>query len=310
MVTPAGAPPGVEPPGVEPLGSEPLGVAPIGFIGLGAMGAPMAANLATGGAELIVYDIAGPQRSPPAAVVAASVAAVAAAARTIFLSLPDGDVVAAVVGEIVAAPARKARTVIDTSTIGIAAAQAVHQALADAHMEFADAPVSGGVAGAEAATLSLMFSGRAQTFDRLLLWFKTMSSNQFHVGTTPGQGQAMKIANNFLSATAMAATSEAVAFGTSQGLEMKTMLDVINVSSGQNTATRDKFPQRVLTQTYDAGFRNDQMEKDCRLYLQSVQAAGTADRLGEVVKAMWTHHNEAEPAADISRIYPFIRERR
>jgi 3-hydroxyisobutyrate dehydrogenase len=284
--------------------------APIGFIGLGAMGAPMAANIAAAGISLIVFDKAGPHHAPQGAVVAQSIADVAAAAETIMLSLPDGNVVAEVVGQLAAAHVRKVRTVIDTSTIGIAAAQAVHEALAEAHIEFVDAPVSGGVAGARNATISLMFSGQAQTLERLGALFSSMSGNQFHVGSTPGQGQAMKVANNFLSATAMAATSEAVAFGTSQGLDMKTMLDVINVSSGQNTATRDKFPQRVLTETFDAGFRNDQMEKDCRLYLESVTAAGTSDQIGAVVKGIWSHHNEAEPAADIARIYPFIRERR
>lgn len=282
----------------------------IGFIGLGAMGAPMAANLAAGGIELVVHDKMGAANAPEGATFVDTVAGVAAAADTLFLSLPDGDVVATVVGEIVAAPGRIVRTVVDTSTIGIAAAQVVHAALAEAGIEFVDAPVSGGVAGAKAATISLMFSGQAQTLDRLGNVFSLMSANQFHIGPTPGQGQAMKIANNFLSATAMAATSEAVAFGTSQGLDMKTMLDVINVSSGQNTATRDKFPSRVLTETYDAGFRNDQMEKDCRLYLESVSAAGTADLIGAVVKGIWSHHNEVEPAADIARIYPFIRERR
>ena len=108
----------------------------------------------------------------------------------------------------------------------------------------------------------------------------------------------------------MAATSEAIAFGTSQGLDMQLMLDVINVSSGQNTATRDKFPQRVVTETYDAGFRNTQMLKDCRLYLESVQASGTADEIGALVTSMWERHSDAEPDADIARIYPFIRERR
>lgn len=283
----------------------------VGFVGLGAMGGPIAGNLAAGGVPLTVFDAAGTQaRAPDRAALAASVANLAAKVDTIILSLPDGNVVADVVAEIIGAPDRRVRTVVDTSTIGIEASQSVHAALADAHIDFVDAPVSGGVAGAKAATISLMFSGQRETLDRLQPVFAHMSSNVFFIGPTPGQGQAMKIANNFLSATAMAATSEAVAFGTSQGLDMQLMLDVINVSSGQNTASRDKFPQRVVTETYDAGFRNTQMLKDCSLYLQCVKAAGTADELGTLVTSMWDRHSAAEPDADITRIYPFIRERR
>ncbi len=292
-------------------GEETTGEETFGFIGLGAMGGPMAGNLAEGGVPLTVYDAAGTQgRAPSAASTAASAADLAAKVDTIVMSLPDGGVVASVAAEIIAAPNRRAHTIVDTSTIGIAASQAVHKALAEAGIDFVDAPVSGGVSGAQAATISLMFSGQADTLERLRPTLSHMSSNVFFIGPTPGQGQAMKIANNFLSGTAMAATSEAIAFGTSQGLDMQLMLDVINVSSGQNTATRDKFPQRVVTETYDAGFRNTQMLKDCRLYLESVQASGTADEIGALVTSMWERHSDAEPDADIARIYPFIRERR
>lgn len=283
----------------------------IGFIGLGAMGGPIAANLAAGGIDLIVYDAAGAaDKAPAGARVARSTAEVATNADTIIMSLPDGDVVASVAREIIATNDRRVSTVVDTSTIGIAAAQAVHGALADATLDFVDAPVSGGVAGARAATISLMFSGQEDTLERLRPVFDKMSANVFLIGTTPGQGQAMKIANNFLSGTAMAATCEAVAFGTSQGLDMKLMLDVLNVSSGQNTASRDKFPQQVATENYQAGFRNTQMRKDCRLYLESVVAAGTADEIGSLVTSMWDRHSEAEPDADITKMYPFLRERR
>ena len=283
----------------------------IGFIGLGAMGGPMATNLANAGVDLTVFDAAGTQaRAPDGAATAASAADLAARVDTIIMSLPDGSVVADVAAEIMNAPNRRAGTVVDTSTIGIAASQAVHKALTEVGVDFVDAPVSGGVSGAKAATISLMFSGQESTLHRLRPVLGHMSANVFLIGTTPGQGQAMKIANNFLSGTAMAATSEAIAFGTAQGLDMQLMLDVINVSSGQNTATRDKFPQRVVTQTYDAGFRNTQMLKDCRLYLESVQASGSAEQIGSLVTGMWERHSDAEPDADIARIYPFIKERR
>ena len=90
-------------------------------------------------------------------------------------------------------------------------------------------------------------------------------------GRNPGQGQAVKILNNFLSATALAATCEAIAFGTGQGIDMKTILDIVNASSGRNSATDDKFPNRILHGRFDAGFTAKLQLKDIRLYLENAQ---------------------------------------
>ena len=137
--------------------------------------------------------------------------------------------------------------------------------------------MSGGVAGARAATVAVMYAGAAQTLARLRPVLESLAGAIFDVGREPGQGQAMKIANNFLSATAMAATSEAVAFGEAVGLDMATMLDVLNVSTGRNTATSDKFVNRVLTGSYDAGFTCSQMDKDLRLYREALAGSGGAE---------------------------------
>lgn len=281
----------------------------IGFIGLGNMGQPMAANIARAGHRMIVYDAAGTEaRAPEGAEIAGSVAEVANAAETVLLSLPDGPVVAAVAEEIVASNARVTQIVVDLSTIGIEAAGKVHSRLRDARIDYADAPVSGGTAGAAAGTVACMFAGSAEAFERMRPVLSAMAKNLFHVGTAPGQGQAMKLLNNFLSATAMAATSEAIAFGQAQGLDMKLMLDVLNVSSGQNTATADKFPNRILPERYDAGFTNILMSKDVSLYHACARAAGTPDRLGATVAAVWERFRTAEPGADFTRIYPFTRD--
>jgi len=137
----------------------------------------------------------------------------------------------------------------------------------------------------------------------------SMSGNVFHVGDNAGQGQAMKLLNNFLSATAMAATSEAILFGESQGLDMKIMLDVLNVSTGQNTATSDKFKNRVLPGTFDAGFRTRLMRKDVRLFNQSVATAGTPDRVTNLVDGIWDELEVARPDSDFTEIYLHLRER-
>ena len=118
--------------------------------------------------------------------------------------------------------------------------------------------------------------------------------------------QALKLANNFLSATALAATSEAIAFGLSVGLDMATMIEVIDGSSGQSAATSDKFPQHVLTGRYGAGFANSLMAKDLKLYLGAVEAQGVPSVLGRVTESVWERFASEEPGADFTRIYPFV----
>jgi 3-hydroxyisobutyrate dehydrogenase len=173
-----------------------------------------------------------------------------------------------------------------------------------------DAPVSGGIAGAAAGTIALMFAGPKEQFETLSPVLQSMSKRPFHVGEEPGQAQAMKLLNNYLSGLALTATSEAITFGLTQGLEMSTMLDVLNVSSGQNTATSDKFPNRVLTETYDAEFLNTLYLKDISLYVENVANAGTADTICTNLLPIWQRFTAAEPGADFTRIFPFVRDKR
>ena len=284
---------------------------PIGFIGLGNMGAPMAANLASAGWSLTVHDAAGTQQRAPAnTAIAESVAEVASQAATILLSLPDNAVVDAVADAIVTAPSAVTKRVVDTSTIGIAQARDIHGKLAGAGIEYVDAPVSGGVAGARAGTVAVMVSGPAASLEELRPMLEGFAGNVFHVGVEPGQGQAMKLLNNFLSGTAMAATSEAVAFGESQGLDMAVMLDVLNVSTGRNTATADKFVNRILTETFDAGFSSVQMNKDLSLYREGLAEFGGADPVSGAIAGVWRRFLETTANADITHIYPFIKNKR
>jgi len=281
----------------------------IGWIGVGSMGHRMSRHLAKAGYPLVVADAVSTARAPEGAAIARSNQEVAERAGVVILSLPDGPASEAVAREIAGAGRRRARTVIDTSTIGIAAAEAVQATLGRAGIEFVDAPVSGGTAGADKATIAIMVACPVETYERFRPLLALMGK-PFHVGPRPGQGQAVKILNNFLSATALAATSEAVAFGTKQGIAMKTILDIVNASSGRNSATDDKFPNRILHGRYDAGFTAKLQLKDIRLYLENARAAGIADEIASVVVDVWRRMEAAMPGADITEMYPFTQKRR
>jgi len=280
-----------------------------GFIGLGQMGGPMAANIAAGGASLSVYDKAGSaDMAPEGATVCNSLQEVLASAETVFLSLPDGPISLAVAREITDASDRMTTLVVDLSTIGPAAAREAHSILAPGGVDYVDAPVSGGAAGAKAGTITIMWAGSGEQMAHHSEVLKSFSKNQFHVGDLAGQGQALKILNNFLSGTAMAATSEAMLYGLSQGLDMKVMLDVVNASTGQNTATSDKFPKRILTESFDAGFKTALLAKDVRLYLENAKAAGTPDQVGSLISEIWNGCDGSLPNSDFTRVFQFIRD--
>ena len=281
----------------------------LGFIGLGNMGGPMAHNLAAAGHEVVCFDAAGTAAlAPPGAPCAVSVEEVARRARIVFLCLPDGPVVLQVAREIAAPPARATGIVVDSTTCGIADARAARDLLAGAGIRYADAPVSGGTAGSKAGTLAMMVAAPAELFAEIEPYIRPMAKNARHVGTEAGQGMAMKLLNNFLSATAMAATSEAVAFGVSQGLDMTTILETVNLSTGRNTATEDKFPRRIATGAFDAGFATRLMAKDLRLYEACVAEAGAPGRLAALLRSIWDGMENARPDSDFTEIYPHVRD--
>ena len=281
-----------------------------GFAGLGQMGGPMAANIVAAGFDLSVFDKAGTaERAPDGAKPLESLDALAAVVDTLFLSLPDGPVTLAVARDLAALQDRAVSVVIDLSTIGLEAAKEAGQILADAGIQYIDAPVSGGQSGAIAGTITVMWGGPAEVLEIHRDVIMAIAKNLFHVGDQAGHGQTVKLLNNFLSGTAMAATSEAVAFGLSQGIEMKSLLDVVNVSTGRNTATSDKFPNRVLTGSYDAGFKTKLLTKDVGLFLDNAKAAGTPTAVAETVVDLWRRCDAALPDSDFTRIYEFLTEK-
>ena len=283
---------------------------PIGWIGLGQMGHRMAAHLAKAGHSLIVADAAKTDLAPKGARIAGDNGEVGRQASVVVLSVPDGKASLAVCRDLMDADPCAVEVVIDTSTIGMRAAGEAASLLRSRGIDYVDAPVSGGIAGAEAASLSVILGCSNPLFARVSPLLSCIGGHLFHVGQEPGMGQAVKLLNNFLSATAMAATSEALAFGEAVGLEMKTVLDVVNRSTGQNTASRDKFPKRIQTESYDGGFAAAMMAKDVRLYLEEVGGTGSAQEIARKIESLWSDFDQREPGADFTRIYPFIRDRK
>jgi 3-hydroxyisobutyrate dehydrogenase len=278
----------------------------LGFIGLGNMGSVLAANLAASRHTVVAHDAAGPGRQPAGVKYMETVAEIARAADVVVLSLPDGDASAQVARKTLDAPDRRVTDVVDTSTIGVRAAEAVGNRLAGAGIGYVDAPVSGGPAGARARTLAVMYAGSDEACERVEPVLAGLSERRFRVGNRPGLGQAMKLANNFLSATALAATSEAIAFGLSAGLDMPAMLEVLNASSGRNSATSDKFPNHVVDGNYDSGFSNVLMAKDMALYLETVEEQHGPSSIATAIAVTWALFAADEPGADFTRIFPYV----
>ncbi len=175
---------------------------------------------------------------------------------------------------------------VDLSTVGSQMALRIHGILAERNIVQIDAPVSGGVGGAEKGTLAVMVSGPKADFEALKSALEVIGK-VFFIGEKPGSGQTMKLANNFLSATAMVATSEAVVMGVKSGLDPSVMIDVINAGSGLNTASRDKFPRSVLPRTFDFGFATGLMVKDVRLCLDEMKSLGLKMEVAEAVARLW-----------------------
>jgi 3-hydroxyisobutyrate dehydrogenase len=281
-------------------------VGSVGVVGLGNMGSVLAANLVASGHEVVTYDVAGDEHNPSGARFVGSVDEVARRVAIVVCSLPDGSVSRQVAEALVATAGRRTTHVLDTSTIGVAAAREVDGLLAAAGLGYVDAPVSGGVAGARARTLNVMYAGSDEACRAAEPVLAGLSDRRRRVGERPGMAQALKLANNFLSATALAATSEAVAFGVSVGLDLATMVEVLNVSSGQSAATSDKFPNHVVTGRYAAGFANTLMAKDLSLFLAAVEDQGAPSVIGPVTAALWERFADDDPGADFTRIYPFV----
>ena len=284
----------------------------IGFVGLGTMGFHMARRLIEAGHALVVYDTrpeAVARLTKLGAVAAISPKDLADRVETVMASLPSLDAVWAVAtGANGVIEGKKIRRFVDLSTSGARMAQRISEALAPKNIVQIDSPVSGGPGGAEKGTLAVMVSGPAKEIE-LLRPALSVIGRVFVIGDRPGMAQTMKLANNLLSATAMAATSEVMVMGVKAGLDPAVMIEVLNAGSGRNSASQDKFPRAILPGTFDYGFTNGLMYKDVRLCLDEAEAMGVPMWVGSMVRQMFQFATNQQGAdADFTTIVKCIEE--
>ena len=278
-----------------------------GFIGLGNMGQPMAQHIARKGYRLLVHDIAGTsERAPENSLIAASNAEVVERAQVIALSLPTLEVNQLVVQEIAELQPDEC-VIVDTCTIGPTAAAKNAQVLDKAGLGYVDSPVSGLRFRALEGTLTSMVSGPLNQIDQARPLVECYSANVFVVGEDAGQGQQMKMINNALCISSYVTTSEALAYGESGGLQLETMLAVINASSGQSFATSQTFPKFVASGKFNSGCEAHIIEKDLRLFVEDALRQGTNNTV--IAKALERVANfvAEDRTQDQFRIYPFIK---
>lgn len=280
-----------------------------GFIGLGEMGKPIATNLLKSSKKLTVYDIDDLEnKAPKGSFIAKSLDQLVSVSEIIFISVPDGKASSNVINNILNSNEKLVRHIINLSTIGLQETKPLIEALNKVNISYIDAPVSGGKSGAINATITIMWSGSQNLLDEIRDDLDYFSKSIFFVGKEPGQGQIMKLINNYLSAVAMSSTSEAILLGLKNNLDMETMLNVLNVSTGKNSATLDKFPNRILTESYDAAFRMSLMNKDLELYLSEAISNGMPIKIAKVVKNYFQEGEKSLPLGDFTEIYKVIKK--
>ncbi|MER8830685.1 NAD(P)-dependent oxidoreductase [Mesorhizobium sp. M0938] len=267
----------------------------IGFVGVGKMGTPMATRLINAGCDVTVYDVdrkAVQDLAAAGAKVANSASGVADIAEIVFASLPSPQILENVaLGEAGIAEGKAVRIFIDISTTGPRTAARVATSLAEKKIAMIDAPVSGGLKGARNGTLAVMVSGPKPAFEIARPVIENFGKI-FYMGEVQGAAQTMKLANNLLAAAALAVSSEAIVMGVKAGLDPKVMIDVINASSGRNSATEDKFPKSVLPRTFDFGFATGLSFKDVRLCVDEAEAIGVPMVVGSAVRQLLSVTNQ------------------
>ena len=261
----------------------------IGFIGLGNMGAPMAANLIKAGHDVLGFDIAG--ITVEGANQAASAIEAARSRDVVITMLPNGAILRGVYAEIVPA-ADPGSCLIDCSTVDVDSSKASHAMAAEANLLSVDAPVSGGVGGAAAGTLTFMAGGSEQAFAKAAPLFEIMGQKAVHCGEA-GAGQAAKICNNMLLAISMIGASEAFALGTKLGLDPQKLFDVISTSSGYCWSVNTYCPvpgvgpKSPADNGYQPGFAAELMLKDASLSQQAAEAVAAATPLGQHATSLY-----------------------
>ncbi|EPX79138.1 3-hydroxyisobutyrate dehydrogenase [Litoreibacter arenae] len=287
----------------------------IGFIGLGNMGGPMAANLAKAGHEVTGFDIAN---TPPEGVATAASSIEAATDMDVVITmLPNGEILRSVADEVIPAM-RSGATLLDCSTVDVDSARAVADKAQSAGLMAVDAPVSGGIGGASAGTLTFMAGGSDEAFAAVSPLFDIMGQKAVHCGPS-GNGQAAKICNNMILGVTMIATCEAFALADKLGLDRQKMFDVVSTSSGYSWSMNAYCPapgvgpQSPADNDYKPGFAADLMLKDLRLSQQAAEALDADTPMGARATELYSQFVEHEDGAgrDFSAMLPrFVSRRR
>ena len=287
----------------------------IGFIGIGNMGSPMTGNLIKAGWKVTGYDAdASKMRAFTAAhggATAASLAELGGKSDIVITMLPDGHIVRRVVlgkdsgDDCLVKGLAKGATIIDMSSSAPVGTRKLGEDLRQYGIALLDAPVSGGVKGAVAATMSIMIGGDralAERYDALL----AAMGKRFYVGSL-GAGHAAKVLNNYVSAAGLAAAAEAVRVAESFGIEPQVFVNVINASTGRNNSTENKFTQFILNGKFNAGFALGLMTKDLSLAMEVAEACNVPAELGHATLALWKKAESAVGAkADHTEIARYV----
>ena len=269
----------------------------IGFVGIGAMGTPMSINLIKAGHKLVLFDIDPKKASAVAAAneveVATSLTDLAGKCNTVITMLPDGKLVRkALLGEndsgknCVCETLKPGSLIIDMSSSSPMGTRELGAILEKKGYPFIDAPVSNGVKGATAATLSIMVGGDKAIFERVKPLLEKLGNQIYYAGPL-GAGHAIKALNNYVSAAGLIAACEAMHAGAAFGIDPNVVVDIINTSSGMNNTTKNKCKQYMLSGAFNAGFSTGLMAKDVRTALEIAQAMNTSTLLAKPTADIW-----------------------
>jgi 3-hydroxyisobutyrate dehydrogenase len=285
----------------------------LGFVGLGNIGSRVAPHLLKAGYEVAVFDL---NKEAVAALVgqgaraADSPADAAKGASVVFLSLPTPGIVRSVLTaeDGVFAGAGEGTVIVDHSTIDPETAKDLAAAAAELGLAYLDAPVSGGVQGAEAGTLSVIIGGEAAAAEKVRPVVEHYAGNVFHVGPS-GSGQVIKLANNIITAVNIAALGEGLSATVNAGVDLDTAVAVLSKSSANSHVLSSYFPRTLFTEERPTGFALDFMLKDIKLFLASASKTSVPTPVSNVVGDLYRiGHRDGRGGKDFTSVVEFYED--